>query len=169
MKSHGIERRNRHERRPTIQHPSLADREWLTEQYATSTATTIAASIGADLTTVRRALRIHGITPHTPSETRRLLRPWQLDDADWLRRAYQTRSIASIAQQLDVADAAVQTAMMRVGVERRARGKTQALRRPLCPLHLAPKRVAAARLAGLIPRTDPGRPTAGTNRPQEPG
>ena len=63
LKSHGIERRGRHERRPSIQHPLLADRDWLVEQYSTSTATAIAASIGVDRETVRRALRFTGSLP----------------------------------------------------------------------------------------------------------
>ena len=66
---------------------------------------------------------------HTPAETRRLLRPSELDDADWLRQNYSTRSISEMAEELGVSEAAVQTAMVRLGVERRARGETQVLKR----------------------------------------
>ena len=130
LRSHGIERRSRHERRPPIQHSLLADRDWLVEQYSTSTATAIATLIGVNLDTVRRALRIHGITPHTATASRQLTRPHQLNDASWLRRNYATGSIASMAHELGVSVAAVHTAMVRLGVERRARGEAQARRRP---------------------------------------
>ena len=140
LQSHGIERRGRHERRPLIQHPLLADRDWLIEQHSQFTATAIAASIGVHRDTVGRALQLHGIAPHTPAETRRLLRPSELDDADWLRQNYSTRSISEMAEELGVSEAAVQTAMVRSGVERRARGETQVLKRP--PLLDAPDHLA---------------------------
>jgi hypothetical protein len=82
LQTHGIQRRSRHARRPPIQHPLLADRDWLAAQYTHSTATELSVRLGVDLETVRRALRLHHIAPHTPSETQRLLRPPKLNDTD---------------------------------------------------------------------------------------
>lgn len=131
LRAHGIERRSRNVRLAPIQHPLLADRDWLAEQYAASSATGIARDTGVNPATVSRALRVHGITKHTPAEVQRLRRAApELDDPDWLRRNYETRSIASIATELAVSDAAVHTAMIRLGIERRGRGETKALRRP---------------------------------------
>ena len=130
LRRHNIERRSRNVRLTPIQHPQLADRDWLAEQYATSTAAGIARMIGVDQATVTRALRIHGIRLHTLSEIQGMSRRPELDDADWLRENYATRSIASIAEQLGVSDATVQTAMARLGVERRPSWETQVMNRP---------------------------------------
>jgi transposase-like protein len=130
LKAHGIERRSRNVRLDPIQHPLLADRDWLASQYTHSTAAGIARTIGIDADTVMRALRLHQIRLHTPAETQGMSRRPELDNADWLRQNYVTRSIASIARQLDVSESAVHTAMIRLGVERRPRGETQAMNRP---------------------------------------
>lgn len=58
LRAHGIERRSRNHRLTPIQHPLLADREWLVAEYSTATATGIAASIGVHRATVARALRL---------------------------------------------------------------------------------------------------------------
>ena len=66
----------------------------------------IARTVGVDRTTVRRAMRKHGVT--NPRPTR--LRPPILDDPAWLRRRYETEgcSIRSIATELDSSERAVQ-------------------------------------------------------------
>ncbi len=66
MIRHNLPRRQRGDAaRQRISHPQLADRDWLTKRYSTSTIAGIASEVEVASETVRRALDLHGIEVHT--------------------------------------------------------------------------------------------------------
>jgi Mn-dependent DtxR family transcriptional regulator len=123
--AHGIPRRSC---APLIADPQLADRDWLEAAYANSTILDVASRLGVAPATVSRALEVHGIDRHPPLPRTHIRS--ELDDADWLRAQYATRPMSMIAADLGVAEATVQTAMVRLRIERRTREESNTLSRP---------------------------------------
>lgn len=117
LRLHGIPIRSGTALRRATRRPELDDAEWLTEHYSRMSAEAIAAELGVAPSTVLRALRMHGIAVRGVRDKQKFRTPAVLDDADWLRQEYTSKSGAQIAAELGVSIPGVHKAMRRLGVE----------------------------------------------------
>lgn len=108
----------------------LNDPDWLASNYTTRTVADIATELDVHIATVYEALRRHGITIRGPADSRRLRRPAQLSDAEWLRDRYEHATSTMIAEELGINPQMVCAAMHEHGIERRDRSAVQRFRSP---------------------------------------
>ena len=99
------------------------------------TLTSIAAELGVSRPTLSRAAKRAGIVvPNRPPPTRTGSHCHELNAPDWLESNYARRSVADIADQLNVADATVYQALRRHGITTKDPAASRRRRRP-APLH----------------------------------
>ena len=108
----------------------LNDIEWLTEQAATRSASSIARELGVASDTVLRAMRLQGIPVHFGTSQRQPDPIAVLEDADWLAEQYESKSAETIGRELDVHPGRVRKALERHGIPIRGPGDRQKFRTP---------------------------------------
>jgi DNA-binding CsgD family transcriptional regulator len=116
--------------------PALSDPDWLRARYVTQgrTSDEIAGEVGCSATTVKAALRAHGIPTRlggrVPGTRRTAPGADRLDDRDWLRAQYvdEGKSCQQIAEALGCSAMTVHRALCRHGIACRPAGNRCAAR-----------------------------------------
>lgn len=99
------------------------------EYAAAGSLEAFAAHLGVSASTIRRAMVRHGIRRNQRNTNRRVSTSSVLDDAEWLRKNYASRTGVELAAELEVSPTTVYRALRRHGIERRRRGHGQHQRR----------------------------------------
>ena len=108
----------------------LDEAQALAAAYESATIAELADRLGVSCSTVRRALVRHGIDRKARNRNRRPATARVLDDGDWLRAQYRSRTGVEIAAELGVSSRTVYAAMDRHGIDRRTQPGTLPLRHP---------------------------------------
>lgn len=105
-------------------YPALQDKDWLQAAYTAYNPSEIGRVVGCPRGAVLRALHTHGLPIRTVGQ--RVSHPVHanLQDRNWLQRAYATHTLKEMAQQLRCSVSAVVHAMNRLGLQRRQRGSS---------------------------------------------
>lgn len=124
LDNHDIERRDKSEYRAQGDVELLHNSSWVREQYVQKERSTIEIADELDVgqSTVARWLDEHGIEVRSPSERRAEGNVSRLHDESWVREQYlkNQRTIAGIADQLDVGRPTVKRYLERYGIEIRS-------------------------------------------------